>query len=121
MTTHLANRLNTYLLSVLYVQCIVSNTLGDAKISRPVVPFAYHTGEAGMIRRCGKRSEPYSGKALPHLGVREGRLMALMPFEQNLGEWMEFRHERSCLKIQEEKMKWGNKMWRQNKFEHQEF
>lgn len=81
MTTHLANHLNTYLLSVLCVQCIVSNTLGDAKVSRPVVPFAYHTGEAGIIRQCGKRSEPYSGKALPHLDMRERRLMALMPFE----------------------------------------
>lgn len=50
-------------------------------MSRPVVPFAYHTGEGGIIRQCGKRSEPYSGKALPHLDMRERRLMALMPFE----------------------------------------
>lgn len=37
---------------------------------------------------------PCSGKVFPHLEMREGRLMALMPFEQNFGERVEFRCKR---------------------------
>lgn len=70
-------------------------TLGDAKLPRPVVPIVYHPGKAGIIRQGGKRSVPCSGKVLSPLEIRKGRRMALMPFEQNFGEWMEFRHEKS--------------------------
>lgn len=73
------------------------DTLGDTKIPRPVVPVAYYPGEVGTLREGGKRSVPCSGAVLSHLEMREGRLRALLPGEQNFGEWMEFRHGRSWL------------------------
>ena len=84
------------------------DTLGDTKISRPVASVAYYAGEAGITRQSGERSRPCSGNVLPHLEMRKGRLRALMPAEQNFGEWMEFRHERSCLSWKR-KIKWGKK------------
>lgn len=70
-------------------------TLGDGKIPRPVVPVAYHPGKAGIIRQGGERSVPCSGKSTSSFKDEGRKLMALMPFEQNFGEWMEFRHEKS--------------------------
>lgn len=64
------------------------DTLEDAEISTPVFLVAYFPGEAVIImkRQGGKRSVPCSGEVLLYLGMREGRLVALMSFERNFGE-----------------------------------